>query len=64
VLEYYIIIIFLDRRAVLTIHAAVTARNNSATKSAKKLPFHLFQQQKSRAAGARLTTKSKLNKQL
>jgi hypothetical protein len=41
VLEYYIIIIFLDRRAVLTIHAAVTARNNSATKSAKKIAVSL-----------------------
>ncbi len=34
--EYYIIIIFLNRRATLTIHAIVMARNNSATKLVKK----------------------------
>jgi hypothetical protein len=35
--EYYIIIIFIGRKAKVTIHVTVAARNNSAIKERKKI---------------------------
>jgi len=45
-LEYYVIIMFLDRKVSATIHVTVVARNNSATKLAKKMLNHFVRQSK------------------
>lgn len=52
-LEYYIIIIFLDRRTFLTIHATVMARNNSEPDSVKKIAVFRDRPQKKAALAER-----------